>query len=60
MDTSYQNPRIKSIIAQAIAKANLPKNRYNIPLLRSTEELSGEANDREASDIGVDQERITE
>jgi len=50
----YQNPRVKTIIANAIAKANtMFSPSYN----QHTEELSGESNDRSAYDYaGTEQE----
>jgi hypothetical protein len=53
---SYQNPRIKTIIAQAINRSNKPLNKYNTALHMDTEELSGEPNDRTGYDVGVEME----
>jgi hypothetical protein len=46
----------KSIARQAIERSNRPLNKYNTSLHMSTEELSGEVNDRTGYDVGTEQE----
>lgn len=51
------NPRVRTIKLQAIKRANLPKNKYNFPLLEHTAELVGEPSDRTAYDVGGEPEK---
>lgn len=52
----YTNPRIKTIIAQAISKAN---TMFNPSYNQHVEELSGEPSDRDAGDYsGTEREVI--
>jgi hypothetical protein len=50
----------KTIIRQAVERSNRPANKYNTALHMSTEELSGEPNDRTAYDVGTEQELLTD
>lgn len=52
----YQNPRVKTIQAQAIARSNKPLNKYNTAMHMDTEELTGEVNDRTGYDVGMEPE----
>lgn len=56
---TYINPRIRVIQLQAMQRSNKPLNKYNTALHMITEELTEEPNDRTASDVGIEQELLT-
>lgn len=51
------NLSAQGIMLRAIQRSNRPLNKYSEAIHQNTEELSGEPNDRNSSDVGMELEK---
>lgn len=58
MDIFKNNLSAQSVIRNAVARSNKALNKYNESMHQSTEQLSGESNDRTGYDCGIEMELI--